>query len=148
MAKNSDSEKYKIPFHPVSGDLIDYVHHFYQYGVSEKDEYGKSVVDEDGVVVYKKPDWRDNYVFSDTLVYSGYSRGRSSAKFCFTGKNNVRYEMFMKDFDDMMNSVGFNDGSGRAINGFWTFIKRGRNYGIKYVHTVVVSLPKEVYFPK
>lgn len=74
-------------------------------------------------------EWKDNYIFSDTLEYDTYSRGRSSALICFKSQSNGKsYSMFMTDFDDvaklMVNGV---------LKGTFTFQKRGQNYGIRMV---------------
>ena len=75
--------------------------------------------------------WKPNFEFEDKFKYLNYSRGRSSAKIHFkseiTGKE---YEMFLTDFDDLMNSQGFNK---NVVEGTFTFCKRGANYGIKLV---------------
>lgn len=73
--------------------------------------------------------WKPNFEFNDKLKYLNYTRGRSSAKIHFkseiTGKE---YEMFLTDFDDLMNGQGFNK---NIVESIFTFCKRGANYGIK-----------------
>ena len=72
-----------------------------------------------------------NFEFTDTLKYNGYHRGRSSAKIGFLRLScSTSVEMFLTDFDDMMESVGLN---GQCIRGKFTFVKRGLNYGVKYL---------------
>lgn len=73
-------------------------------------------------------EWRDNYVFEDTLTYETYHRGRSSATLCFRDSNGHSYEMFMTDFNDLLKRKGL---EGRSVTAKWTFVKRGQNYGIK-----------------
>jgi len=101
-----------------------------------KEYVGKIPFDKNGNLLDYAESWLvaqmiDNFQFEDTLQYDGYSRGRSSAKICFksatTGK---KYEMFLTDFDDLMNCRGFDK---NTITGTWTFCKRGQNYGIKLV---------------
>jgi hypothetical protein len=69
-----------------------------------------------GVTTYKDP-----YVFTDTLTYTGYGRGRSAAHFYFEDTKGHTYSMFMSDFDDMVKSKKFNGGS---ITGTFTFVKK------------------------
>ncbi len=73
--------------------------------------------------------WEDNYEFEDTLIYSGYSRGTSSCTVQFKStKDHKEYTMFMKELDDCI----FNLIEGE-LRGRFTFVKRGENYGIKYL---------------
>lgn len=75
--------------------------------------------------------WKPNFEFKDTLKYNGYSRGCSSAKIHFFGEiTGKHYEMFLSDFDDLMDEFGFNK---NVVSGIFTFVKRGANYGIKIV---------------
>lgn len=80
---------------------------------------------------YNPDEWRDNYVFEDTLIYKGYGRGRSSVTFYFDDSNGNTYEMFISDFDDLFRKLG--GFTGLTISGKWTFVKKGKNYGIKAV---------------
>ena len=89
--------------------------------------------DKDGNLLsypYSVGEWRDNYVFEDTLTYETYYRGRSSATICFKDTNGHTYEMFMSDFDILITAKGLN---GKSVSGKWTFVKKGKNYGIKAV---------------
>lgn len=73
--------------------------------------------------------WKDNYEFEDTLKYSGFSRRTSSCNVQFKSINdNKEYTMFMKELDDCI----FNLVEGK-LKGRFTFVKRGENYGIKYL---------------
>jgi hypothetical protein len=74
--------------------------------------------------------WKPNYEFEDKLHYLRYSRGRSSAKIHFKSEiTDKEYEMFLTDFDDLMNNKGFDK---NTVDGTFTFCKRGSNYGIKF----------------
>jgi len=87
--------------------------------------------DKDGHLLsfpYNPHEWRDNYVFEGTLKYRTYYRGRSSATIDFEDSDGRTYEMFMSDFNDLMLAKGFN---GQEVTGKWTFVKKGKNYGIK-----------------
>lgn len=73
--------------------------------------------------------WINNYVFSDVLIFDGYSRGRSAAYFYFKSTtDNRRYTCFLADFE----SILFEMKNG-IISGGFTFCKRGQNYGIVIV---------------
>ena len=73
--------------------------------------------------------WKPNIEFTDTLKYSHYSRGISSAKIHFASQSNgKKYEMFLTDFDELMDLKGF---QGNVVEDVFTFCKRGANYGIK-----------------
>lgn len=79
---------------------------------------------------YGPDEWRDNYIFEETLKYEGYSRGRSSVTMSFKDSKGHSYEMFISDFDDVITRKGF---FGKSTRGKWTFVKKGQNYGIKAV---------------
>ena len=79
---------------------------------------------------YGTEEWRDNYVFEDTLTYVTYYRGRSSVTIGFKDSNGCSYEMFISDFDELITSKGL---FGKSVRGKWTFVKKGQNYGIKAV---------------
>lgn len=74
-------------------------------------------------------DWRQNFVFEDTLVYKGYAGGRSSMTMNFvsstTGK---KYPMFFCYFDALIRRDDI--GPGPSFTGRWTFCKRGMNYSV------------------
>lgn len=89
--------------------------------------------DKDGNLLsypYNPAEWRDNYVFEETLEYRTYYRGRSSATIEFNDSDGHRYEMFLSDFHNVMQAKGLD---GKKVTGKWTFIKKGQNYGIKAV---------------
>lgn len=69
-----------------------------------------------------------NFEFEDTLIFEGFSRGRSSVKAHFksqfTGK---KYEMFISDLADIIKANHFIT----KLSGRFTFVKKGQNYGIK-----------------
>lgn len=74
--------------------------------------------------------WKMNYKFNDDLRYRGYDRGRSSAVILFESEiRKFKAQMFMKDFDEMM-KLGINP---QEFSGYFTFVKRGQNYGLKYL---------------
>ena len=79
----------------------------------------------------------ENRKFKETLTYIGYSRGRSSAVFLFKDSTGAKYQMFMTDMDDMLRSKDIVDGK---ITGTWTYVKRGRNFGIRLIKEEVVPV--------
>ena len=71
-----------------------------------------------------------NYQFEDTLEYNGYSRGRSAAYLNFVSKVTGRkYTMFLTDFD----TYAVNKMEKGIIQGWFTFSKRGKNFGLTIV---------------
>jgi hypothetical protein len=71
-----------------------------------------------------------NYQFEDTLQYNGYSRGRSAAYLDFVSKVTRRkYTMFLTDFD----TYAVNKMEKGIIQGWFTFCKRGSNFGLTMV---------------
>lgn len=69
-----------------------------------------------------------NKIFTDTLSYTGFSKGRSSIKFNFKGLEGTEYEMFLKDFSEIAKVQAVD-----RISGEWAFIKRGSNYGVTLI---------------
>ena len=86
---------------------------------------------EHGAYVMEAPTFKDNYVFQDTLIIHGYSRGRSAA--CFEAKSNTTgkgFTIFLKDFIEIVKTHDISHG---YVSGIWTFCKRGQNYGLKKI---------------
>ena len=72
--------------------------------------------------------WKKNFKFHDTLEISGMEHGQS-AKYLLlvsmtTGK---KYTMFVRDVIDMIRNATIDHGK---IEAWWTFTKRGQNYGV------------------
>lgn len=75
--------------------------------------------------------WKENFEFEDELYVLGMSRGRSAANFTLVSQTNGKsYNLFMTDMVDMLQNGVINKGK---IKGKWTFVKRGQNYGIKFL---------------
>lgn len=73
--------------------------------------------------------WKDNYEFSDILEYVEYGKGRSSTVFYFKSKTDGKsYSMFVSDFDSIVNNM-----MNGVIEGKFTFVKKGQNYGLKMI---------------
>lgn len=103
---------YQIPF-DKDGNMQDYPSHWYE------GEYPNSVA--------VGPDWRNNKVFYTTLKFTGFSRGRSSAKLDFLDLTNGKtVSFFMKEFSEAVPFM-----TRGYINGAFCFVKRGTNYGVK-----------------
>lgn len=120
-------KKLYIPF-SNEGNMLSYS----RYDMTPEQE---QIADERGEYIldmgYGSIRFVPNYEFTDTLKYHGYSRGCSSAKIRFLRMScSTTVEMFLTDFDDMMESAGFD---GQCIRGKFTFVKRGLNYGVKYL---------------
>jgi len=78
--------------------------------------------------------WKENYEFKDTLIITGMSLGRSAANFNLQSTiNNKNYNLFMTDIVDLIQKATITQGK---INGRWTFVKRGSNYGVKLIETL------------
>lgn len=104
------AKDYKIPF-DIDGNQQHYPENRYR----------------DGKII--EPNFRDNEEFKDTLIYDGYSRGRSAAYFNFERKSTgTNVTVFLTDFEDMI-PVMING----EITGRFTYTKRGQNYGVKLV---------------
>lgn len=81
---------------------------------------------------------RDNYEFDEYLEIHGFLRGCSSAVMIlrpiddrdkeFSYSSSVYYQAFLTDSKDIVRNM-----SSGTINGRWTFVKRGENFGIKLV---------------
>ncbi len=76
--------------------------------------------------------WRDSeIVFDAVLHFQGYCRGRSAAYFMFKNKaTQATYPMFLTDMEDILKNRIIALG---MIGGRWKAVKRGSNYGIKFV---------------
>lgn len=71
---------------------------------------------------------QQNHVFSDTLEYVTYEKGRSAINFIFSRADGRKVSMFSTDFD-----VAIKKMVNGKLTGNFTFCKRGANYGCKLV---------------
>ena len=86
---------------------------------------------------YKDTKLIDNYVFKDTLCYISYDKGRSSITFKFNSiTDKTEHYMFLSDMDNIL-QLNLNV---KEVFGYWTFVKRGANYGIKFLGTEIEKL--------
>jgi hypothetical protein len=99
------------------------------------DEHGY-FVSYPGINFHERYEWKPNYVFEDELQFLGFYRGRSSAGITFESKKHKsQYTMFLIDFKDLIlnNLVEFG-----KIQGKWTFVKRGTNFGVRFLNTQTI----------
>ena len=89
---------------------------------------------------YDTHEMRENYEFTAVLTLTGISRGRSAANAEFVDENGRSYSMFLKDFSELLRTVGVIRGK---TYGRWTFVKRGANYGVKRV-SAPPPIPEDV----
>ena len=67
-----------------------------------------------------------------TLHYQGYGRGRSAVTFYWVDDDGHKYPMFIKDVDELLRQ----DIGTSSIHAIFTYVKRGANYGIKFLRRV------------
>ena len=149
---------YKIPF-ALNGDMMDYEQEEHpcirgynevsgecevrsrRFGESEKwnkinlKSLGrpftatKSQYSNDGWHLRLSPEMRDVYIFEDVLTYIGYGKGRSAVHFEFEDSQKRRYNMFISEFSDLVQTKYLECGIAPKLR--WTFCKKGSNYSIK-----------------
>ena len=88
-----------------------------------------------GYIYEVKPDgtdyfkWIQNHIWTDTINIVGIERGTSAAHFIVKSEvSGKTYYMFMKDLLNMMLNYTIEKG---RISGAFTYVHRGKNYGIK-----------------
>jgi hypothetical protein len=121
----------KIILYPVVKETTYYSDKYYQEDLRGKpDKVKGSLLTYEGDTYYYKDNFEmiENKVFEETLTFSGYGRGRSSAVFYWKDSTGADYQMFMTDMDDLLNNKNIIN---RQVTGAWTFCKRGQNYEIK-----------------
>lgn len=104
-----EKASWKVPF--FKGQMVSYIE-----GYFTMKEYSKDF------------ELKDNYEFFATLTLKHVGRGRSSVGFSMEDYDGKSYNMFLKDFEEMVKNNTLDHGQ---ISGKWTFVKRGQNYGIK-----------------
>ena len=73
--------------------------------------------------------WKPNKEVELTLHYKGYGRGRSAVTFYWADDDDHKYPMFIKDVDELLRQ----DIGTSSIHAIFTYVKRGANYGIKFL---------------
>ena len=76
--------------------------------------------------------WKPNAEVELTLHYQGYGRGRSAVTFYWVDDDGHKYPMFIKDVDELLRQ----DIGTSSIHAIFTYVKRGANYGIKFLRRV------------
>ena len=76
--------------------------------------------------------WKPNEEVELTLHYKGYGRGRSAVTFYWADDDGHKYPMFIKDVDELLRQ----DIGTSSIHAIFTYVKRGANYGIKFLRRV------------
>lgn len=76
------------------------------------------------------PVWRDNEVFETVLTFEGFERGRSAAYVRLTESNGRTVYMFLMHLEECLLTQGRGFMNGNQLGGWWTYAKRGQNYGI------------------
>ena len=76
--------------------------------------------------------WKPNKEVELTLHYEGFGRGRSAVTFYWVDDDGHRYPMFIKDVDELLRQ----DIGTSSIHAIFTYVKRGANYGIKFLRRV------------
>lgn len=76
--------------------------------------------------------WKPNKEVELTLHYQGYGRGRSAVTFYWVDDDDHKYPMFIKDVDELLRQ----DIGTSSIHAIFTYVKRGANYGIKFLRRV------------
>lgn len=72
--------------------------------------------------------WKKNYKFKGTLQFKHFLRGCSAANAIFENEKGKTLVMFLKDLSEAIPYM--NNG---IIQGEFTFVKRGQNYGITLI---------------
>lgn len=73
--------------------------------------------------------WKPNKEVELTLHYQGYGRGRSAVTFYWVDDDGHKYPMFIRDVDELLRQ----DIGTSSIHAIFTYVKRGANYGIKFL---------------
>ena len=76
--------------------------------------------------------WKPSEEVELTLHYQGYGRGRSAVTFYWVDDDGHKYPMFIKDVDELLRQ----DIGTSSIHAIFTYVKRGANYGIKFLRRV------------
>ncbi len=117
-----------FPF--INGDLQEYS--FRNLDVSERERVYRGEIVEIEVYSGRKEVWKPNEEIELTLHYDGYGRGRSAVTFYWKDDNGHKYPMFIKDVDELLRQ----DMGTSSVRGIFTYVKRGANYGIKFLRKV------------
>ena len=76
--------------------------------------------------------WKPNKEVELTLHYKGFGCGTSAVTFYWIDDDGHKYPMFIKDVDELLRQ----DIGTSSIHAIFTYVKRGANYGIKFLRRV------------
>ena len=114
-----------FPF--VNGDLQEYS--FRNLDDSERERVYRGETVEIETYSGNKEVWKPNEEIELTVHYDGYGRGRSAVTFYWKDDDGHKYPMFIKDVDELLRQ----DMGVSSVHGIFTYVKRGANYGIKFL---------------
>ena len=108
------------------GNLLEYV--WYNLDDSERERVynGETVITNENIV------WKPNTEVELTPHYQGFGRGKSSVTFYWIDDDGNEYPMFIKDVDELLKQ----DLGASSVHAVFTYVKRGANYGIKFLRRV------------
>ena len=119
-----------FPF--IDGNLQEYSWNNLTDSERERVYSGEEVVKGFSYDENKNEVWKPNKEVELTLHYKGYGRGRSAITFYWVDNDGHRYPMFIKDVDELLRQ----DIGASSIHAIFTYVKRGNNYGIKFLRRV------------
>lgn len=119
-----------FPF--VDGNLQEYSFNDLNDSERERVYNGEEVVKEFVYNRDKKEVWKPNEEIELTLHYKDYGRGRSAVTFYWVDDDGHEYPMFIKDVDELLRQ----DMGTSSVHAIFTYVKRGANYGIKFLRRV------------
>lgn len=75
--------------------------------------------------------WEDNALFTATLVFKRFERGRSAAHAIYVKYDDPSWEvtMFLSELEDVIASAFVP----LHLTGTFEYVKRGQNYGVKLI---------------
>lgn len=83
---------------------------------------------------YQSPEWRDNHKFVAILEFQDSQRSRSSVTYIFKDLQGNEHYMMVKDMTDALKAGAF---EGRILQGVFTYVKRGQQYGTRFLGRAV-----------
>ena len=119
-----------FPF--IDGNLQEYSWNNLTDSERERVYSGEEVVKGFSYDENKNEVWKPNKEVELTLHYKGYGRGRSAVTFYWVDDDGHKYPMFIKDVDELLRQ----DIGTSSIHAIFTYVKRGDNYGIKFLRRV------------
>lgn len=119
-----------FPF--IDGNLQEYSFNNLTDDEREQVYNGEEVIKEFAYNPNRKEVWKPNEEVELTLHYKDYGRGRSSVTFYWLDDNGHEYPMFIKDVDELLRQ----DMGTSSVHAVFTYVKRGANYGIKFLRRV------------